>query len=78
MEKLEAIQIGVIEGYNKHTQAYRVYDKDGVSPTLTSCLGGGSLVPHIVVVYDETDTDKICKAGTRQELLPKHTDADKR
>lgn len=57
--KNKVIQLGSIanqvNSYRENPNRGRVYDKNGVCPSLT-CMGGGGLQPH-VIVRGENDTD---------------------
>lgn len=46
------IQIGYLYFSESNSQAGRVYDKCGVSPTI-DCAGGGNRQPKIVVVHEK-------------------------
>jgi len=45
------IQIGYLYFTASNSQAGRVYDKCGISPTL-DCGGGGNRQPQIIVTYE--------------------------
>lgn len=49
----KVIQIGYLFFTESNSQAGRVYDTNGLSPTIV-CNGGGHKQPKIIVVY-ETD-----------------------
>lgn len=47
IQEVAVDQIASMGSYHESTQAYRVYDKEGLAPTLGTMQGGG-LEPHIV------------------------------
>lgn len=60
METLRPIRIGNIFGSNKGTSfAGNVWDKEGLSPTVTTC-GGGYREPMILeIVYEEDNNVRV-------------------
>lgn len=56
MEKPRIKQLGnYVESKRKNSSNGRVYDPTGIAPTLCTCVGGGQIVPSIIVTTKQRD-----------------------